>query len=585
MRGGRTASVEHTRSVPRKAEAMPPSTSPARRTALSRLFTGRRAPLVLLALSLAVTLAAIVQAQQAARSHRATAERLLGKYGAFAAWSYRQHAAPRLEAAFRAELAPAVAAAEGRRPLPSAAALAEQASAGAPRTGCDPRCGAPYYLRLPLAGGALDVAGVDPGPAARRWIADTLRAAAPLLRATGRDFGMVSTRTGGVPRHVVYTVLTARDGARWAYGFALDTARYRPLFHHVIAEEELLPTTALEGRRGIDILSVKVVSPGGDVLFRAGSEDGWKFAGEDTLGAASGGMVVRAAVRPEAAGMLIIGGLPRSRLPLLLGMLALSVLLAAVAVGQLRREAELARMRSDFVSSVSHELRTPLAQVRLFLETLRLGRWSTEQQREWLLENVDRETTRLTNLVDNVLHFSRGERGAGGGEMEVVALAEYLETVVAGFAPLAAARRVRFETAAPPGLVARMDPDAFRQVLLNLLDNAVKYGPQGQTVRVSAAPAGDGRVSVAVEDEGPGIDPAERAAVWEPFRRGRRTVGGAAAGSGIGLSVVREIVAWHGGTARVEDGVRGARIVVELPGWTVAAEPAAAGEATGIAAA
>jgi signal transduction histidine kinase len=132
-----------------------------------------------------------------------------------------------------------------------------------------------------------------------------------------------------------------------------------------------------------------------------------------------------------------------------------------------------------------------------------------------------------------------------------------------------------------------MDPEAFRQVLLNLLDNAVKYGPQGQTVRVAAVPVDDGRVAIRVEDEGPGIDPAERAAVWEPFRRGRTTVGTAAAGSGIGLSVVREIVAWHGGTARVEDGARGARVVVELPGWTLRAEQPASAEtpSAGIAAA
>jgi signal transduction histidine kinase len=431
---------------------------------------------------------------------------------------------------------------------------------------------------VPLGSGALEVAGADPGAAVRAWIADTVRAAAPALREAKQAFAVVSAEVGGVPRHLVYTLLPTPDGTRWAYGYELEPARYRPLFHHVISEESLLPTTALEGRKGIDILSVKVVSPGLDVLFRSGSESGWGFAGEDSLGAAFGGLVVRAAVRPEAAGMLIIGGLPRSRMPLLLGMLALSVMLAAVAVSQLRREAELARMRSDFVSSVSHELRTPLAQVRLFLETLRLGRWKTEQQREWLLENVDRETTRLTNLVDNVLHFSRSERGVQGGEMEVVELADYLDGVVQAFAPLAAVRRVRFETAAEAGLVARMDPEAFRQVLLNLLDNAVKYGPQGQTVRVTAAPAAEGRVEIAVEDEGPGIDPAEREQVWEPFRRGHRALGSAAAGSGIGLSVVREIVAWHGGEARVEEGVRGARIVVTLPGWTLRAEPAAPAE-------
>jgi signal transduction histidine kinase len=556
---------------------MPRPPDSTRRRPRLRLGAGRRAPLLLLALSLAVTVAAILQAQQAVRSHRATAERLLTKYGSFAAWSYREHAAALLDTAFRAALEPALAAADRRLPLPPASALAAQERTYAGGEDGARHYGAPWYFRLPLDGGGMEVAGADPGPAVRAWAADAVRAHAAEIGDARRAFSLLSARVGGVPRHLVVAVLPAADGGRVAYGFELDPARYRPLFQRVMDGETLLPATALEGRRSADLLTVRVVVPGVATLYASDPAREPRLAGAEALGGGFGGVTVRAAVRPEAAGLLIIGGLPRSRLPLLLGMLALSMMLAAVAVGQLRREAELARMRSDFVSSVSHELRTPLAQVRLFLETLRLGRWSTEQQREWLLENVDRETTRLTNLVDNVLHFDRGERGVQGGEMEVVELPEYLAAVVAGFAPLAAARRVRFETHAPPGLVARMDPDAIRQVLLNLLDNAVKYGPQGQTVRVTAAPAAaESRVEIAVEDEGPGIDADERERVWEPFRRGRRTVGGAAAGSGIGLSVVRGIVAWHGGSARVEEGARGARFVVELPGWTVAADPPAA---------
>jgi signal transduction histidine kinase len=117
-----------------------------------------------------------------------------------------------------------------------------------------------------------------------------------------------------------------------------------------------------------------------------------------------------------------------------------------------------------------------------------------------------------------------------------------------------------------------MHAESFQQVLLNLLDNAMKYGPAGGAVRVTAALApgapGGGRVRVAVEDEGPGVEPAERERIWEPFRRGARAVGSVAVGSGIGLAVVREIVALHEGRAWVEDAPNGgARFVVELPGW------------------
>src|SRR4029078_10364719 len=111
-------------------------------------------------------------------------------------------------------------------------------------------------------------------------------------------------------------------------------------------------------------------------------------------------------VRPGQGSGFVIGGLPRSRLPLLLGLLLLAAAMSVIAVMQIRRESELAGLRADFVSSVSHELRTPLAQIRLYLETLQLGRTSTDEQRRWALSHVERETTRLAHLVENVLRFS-----------------------------------------------------------------------------------------------------------------------------------------------------------------------------------
>jgi signal transduction histidine kinase len=102
-------------------------------------------------------------------------------------------------------------------------------------------------------------------------------------------------------------------------------------------------------------------------------------------------------------------------------------------------------------------------------------------------------------------------------------------------------------------------------VLLNLLDNAVKYGPPGQHIRVTLAPD-SGHAVLAVEDEGPGIPTEERERVWTPFYRLSRDIDSAVAGSGIGLSVVRELVERHGGRVRVESAPRqGARFVVTLP--------------------
>jgi len=104
----------------------------------------------------------------------------------------------------------------------------------------------------------------------------------------------------------------------------------------------------------------------------------------------------------------------------------------------------------------------------------------------------------------------------------------------------------------------------LRQIVINLLDNAVKYGPPEQIVHVTVD--GDDRVArVAVLDEGPGIPPSEREVIFQPFRRGRGAVTSGAGGSGIGLTIVREIVGAHDGTVSIADSQRGTRIIVELP--------------------
>ncbi|HEU5170991.1 MAG TPA: ATP-binding protein, partial [Gemmatimonadales bacterium] len=132
---------------------------------------------------------------------------------------------------------------------------------------------------------------------------------------------------------------------------------------------------------------------------------------------------------------------------------------------------------------------------------------------------------------------------------------------------------------------AAIDRDGARQVLLNLLDNAVKYAPAAGDVLVRAGVAG-GRLELAVDDAGPGIPPAERDRVWEPFYRLDRDRRGAAEGSGIGLAVVRRLAEAHGGSARIESSRRGGtRVIVTLgavrPAAVPAREPAFAGAGAG----
>ena len=261
-------------------------------------------------------------------------------------------------------------------------------------------------------------------------------------------------------------------------------------------------------------------------------------------------------------------GLPPHRGWEFLGLFGLAVGLVASSLLLLRREEQLARTRANFVSGVSHELRTPLAQIRLFAEMLLLGRVRTESDRRRSLEIIDTEARRLSQLVENVLQVARSERGHMHVNPIAMRVAPIIRECVESFSLLAEARSMEFRMELQDGLVAPVDSAAVRQIVLNLLDNAAKYGPNGQRIVVGMALFDDG-ARIWVDDEGDGIPARERERVFNPFYRSPRTQ--QQTGSGIGLAVVRELVALHGGEAWIEDAPDGgARVLVQFPGAQIA---------------
>lgn len=259
------------------------------------------------------------------------------------------------------------------------------------------------------------------------------------------------------------------------------------------------------------------------------------------------------------------------RIAIEIGALALLALaLVAAGVGRVRatrarREQALTEIRADFVASTSHELRTPLAQIRMFAELMRKGSLRTPEDVDRALRVIEKEANRLTILVDNILNFTRLRKRVSREVPVPARVAEEARQVVADFEPLAHERQVRVDVLADEDAVAFVDSLALRQVLINFLENAVKYGPRGGRVLVRAE-RDQGRVRVSVEDEGPGVPPAEREKVWRAFYRRQESIDTGETGSGIGLAVVRELVLQFGGTTRVEAGdTGGARFVAEFP--------------------
>jgi signal transduction histidine kinase len=224
------------------------------------------------------------------------------------------------------------------------------------------------------------------------------------------------------------------------------------------------------------------------------------------------------------------------------------------------------QLRSDFVSTVSHELRTPLAAIYGAALTLQRDDVRLEDsQRSGLLDVISGEADRLARIVNDILWASRLDSGQMGITIESCN-AEALTTQVADALRAHAPAGIFLAVEAEPDLPAvAADPDKLRQVLTNLLQNAVKYSPDGGRVRVSAAAAGD-LVRIAVTDEGLGVPPAEQQRIWEKFVRLDPNLSLGVGGTGLGLYITRELVRRLGGTIDVEsDGRRGSTFVVELP--------------------
>lgn len=219
--------------------------------------------------------------------------------------------------------------------------------------------------------------------------------------------------------------------------------------------------------------------------------------------------------------------------------------------------------RKTFVANASHELRTPVSTIAGAAETLLAGALSNPERSREFVEIIHRQAQRLTNLVRDLLDLSRIESGQWSVEVGRVELEPAFRRALEPVAAAAGRKRIELRLDVSPGLAARADPRALEQVLVNLLDNAVKYTPEGGAVGMAAAADGD-RVVVSVSDTGPGIAPHHLPRLFERFYRvdpGRSRESG---GTGLGLAIAKHLVQAQGGEIGVESGPGGSRFWVKL---------------------
>jgi signal transduction histidine kinase len=231
-----------------------------------------------------------------------------------------------------------------------------------------------------------------------------------------------------------------------------------------------------------------------------------------------------------------------------------------------RRELHLSRLKSDFVANVSHELKTPLALIRLFAETLELGRVPGADKARQYYRIINKESQRLTQLINNILDFSRIEAGRKEYRFARADVARIVREVLESYRFPIEQLGFALETDVAEDLpAAQVDKEALSQALINLLNNAIKYSPDEKRLRVCAR-AEDGGIAIAVTDHGIGIAKADQKRIFEKFYRAENSLVHETKGSGLGLSLVKHIVEAHGGSVKVDSAPgKGSTFTLFLP--------------------
>lgn len=269
-------------------------------------------------------------------------------------------------------------------------------------------------------------------------------------------------------------------------------------------------------------------------------------------------LLVGLVVAPTAL-LLVIGilmlALWRSPLNLVFGILVMALVVclgagSVIALVLLRREAQLSRLQTDFVSKISHELRTPLTSILMFAE-IAADQAADPAERNLCIEGIVREGRRLQSQIERLLEWGQMEAGQRRYQNVILDPAEVVEETVAAFRGSAQGRdipiRVEIE---PPLPFIEGDCAALADALLNLLGNAVKY--TGQVKRIVIGASSDGKaVRLFVQDNGPGIPRGEQRRIFQEFYRADDRLARAVEGAGLGLAIVQHIAHGHGGRVEV----------------------------------
>lgn len=240
---------------------------------------------------------------------------------------------------------------------------------------------------------------------------------------------------------------------------------------------------------------------------------------------------------------------------------------AVIVINDITRVRRLEGLQREFVANVSHELKTPITSIKGFIETLQDGAMNNREDAERFLAIVAKHADRLSAIIEDLLLLSRIDQDAISATLErdAAALKPVLEEAATACALKAQEKRVAVQVQCPDSLAASINRRMFTQVLINLIDNAVKYSDAGKTVDITALQA-DGEIRIQVRDHGCGIDPEHLPRLGERFYRVDKARSRTQGGTGLGLAIAQHILRAHGGRLTVASTVgEGSTFTVHLP--------------------
>ena len=459
--------------------------------------------------SLVVAAVLATQAIVAARERRAISEAMLRQYAELAAWEFSRQARRDIEQSLVHTL--------------GTYAHPQRSHEGGENCNCDALAVVEWFEVT--AAGAVKAAS----DSVRTSLGDA--SGRPPRRDGGAADGLRTIAVSGDRMRFIAMKPEPHLGDGGQVGLVASVQSLQPLLSRSYSRASLLPG-ALTGRRDPHLLvDLRIVDATGTTVFASRDTTAGPYVVESPLLA---GLEIPLVAQVSVTPAFIAGLGPAhgaaARTTLVVTLVAVNVLLVMVGLWQLARERELARLRSDFIAGVSHELRTPLAQIRMFSETLLLDRIRNATEKQRALEIIGQESHSADPAGRQRAALSPTARAMPDADGDAIDLQRFRARGRRVVRAAGAAGSAELALAVAPDVVAvRADRGALRQVLLNLLDNAVKYGPAGQVITVRVA-ADDGEAVLTVDDGGRACRRGS-ARIFTAFERGRETRGTAAPAS------------------------------------------------------